>query len=384
MTTRLLASVSPGEVRVALLRGDTLVAYAVERPARPDGLGDLHLARVEAVAPAMSGAFVALGGDQSGFLPETETRGARMPIGRAVQDGLLLPVRVIRPAQGGKGARVSARLTELEAATAAAAGPGGVRLLARGPDATVRLARRHPDAMVETDGAALAARLRGVLGPERVRHAARPVFDDALEAAAAALAEPGVALPGGGRLTIHPTPALVAIDVDAGAAAGSRDTIAHQRINEAAATEAARQVALRELAGAILIDFAGLTVKQRAGLLPGVTAAFADDPRTEVLGMGPLGLAELRRRREAVPLHEVLGWPWSPLTHGLIALRQAAREAAAEPARAVALRAAPSVVAALRGLPGALDEYSAQAGRPLLLQADAGLLPGDEAVGHAG
>ena len=40
------ASVSPGEVRVALLQDDTLLDYRLERPARPEGLGDLHRARV--------------------------------------------------------------------------------------------------------------------------------------------------------------------------------------------------------------------------------------------------------------------------------------------------------------------------------------------------
>jgi len=384
MSVRLLASVSPGEVRVALMRDDTLIAYAVDRPGRPDGLGDLHRARVAAIAPAMSGAFVTLADGATGFLPETETPGARMPIARAVHEGMALPVRVTRAAQGGKGARVTGRLSETEAALVAAAPEGAPLLLSRGPEVALRLARLHPEALFETDGAGLAGRLRGAVGAERVRLSPRPVFDAALEAEVAALAEPEVPLPGGGRLLIHPTPALVAIDVDAGSAAAGRDSVAHARVNEAAVIEVARQVALRELAGAILIDFAGLTLKQRAALAPAVTAAFAPDTRTEALGMGPLGLAELRRRRDAAPLHEVLGWPLSPLTHGLAALRQAAREAASDPSRAVALRAAPVVLAALQGLPGALGEYAAGAGRALVLRLDPGLAPGQEAIEHAG
>jgi len=384
MSARLLASVSPGEVRVALLRDDVLVGYAVERPARPDGLGDLHRARVTAIAPAMSGAFVALAGEAAGFLPETEAPGARGPIARVVQEGMALPVRVTRAAQGGKGARVSARLTETEATLVADAPEGAPLLLARGPEVALRLARLHPDAMVETDGGGLAARLRAAIGATRVRHSPSPVFDAALKAEIAALAEPEVALPGGGRLLIHPTPALVAIDIDAGAAAAGRDSVAHARVNETALVEAARQVALRELAGAILIDLAGLTARQRAALAPAVVAAFAADRRTEALGFGPLGLAELRRRREAAPLHEVLGWPPSALTLGLAALRQAAREAAAAPSRALALRAAPAVLAALRGLPGALAEYAAGAGRALVLRDDPGLPAGGSVLEDAG
>lgn len=388
---RLLVGVSPGEVRAVLLRGDTPAAYRVDRPARPDGLGDLHRARVTAIAPAMSGAFVLLAGGQTGFLPETEVSGARMPIGRAVHEGMILPVRVTRAAQGGKGPRVTARLTESEnalLATAAEGGPEGAPLLlARGPDPALRLARLHPDAAIVTDGPALAARLRGAVGADRVRLSPTPVFDALLEADLAALAEPEVALPGGGRLLIHPTPALVAIDVDAGAAAAGRDTVAHARVNAAAAIEAARQVGLRELAGPILIDFAGLAAKQRAALVPAVEAAFADDRRTEVLGLGPLGLVELRRRRDAAPLHEVLGWPLSPLSHGLAALRRAAREAAAgpgrSPARSIEIRAAPTVISAVMDLPHALGDYAAATGRPVLLRADPGLLPGEEAIAHA-
>jgi Ribonuclease G/E len=69
---RILANRSPGEVRVALVDGDRLLEAWVERAGVPDGVGDLHRARVSALAPAMAGAFVALGGGETGFLPEKE------------------------------------------------------------------------------------------------------------------------------------------------------------------------------------------------------------------------------------------------------------------------------------------------------------------------
>ncbi|RYJ00307.1 MAG: ribonuclease, partial [Acetobacteraceae bacterium] len=108
--TRILVSASPGEVRVALLRGDRLDEAWVERPARPDGVGDLQRARVTALAPAMAGAFLALAGGESGFLPESEAGPVRQPIGKSVSEGQVLVVRVTRASQGGKGARVSARV----------------------------------------------------------------------------------------------------------------------------------------------------------------------------------------------------------------------------------------------------------------------------------
>lgn len=163
---RILACAAPGEVRVALLRGDELAEYWVHRADLPDGVGDLHRARVMALAPAMAGAFLALAGGETGFLPDDEA-GPRRGAER-LQEGLVLPVRVMRAAQGGKGPRLSARLTEREAALASAAPAGAPRLLARGPGPVLRLARAHPEAPIAVDHPALAAALRGALGRERV------------------------------------------------------------------------------------------------------------------------------------------------------------------------------------------------------------------------
>ncbi|WP_149541221.1 ribonuclease E/G [Siccirubricoccus phaeus] len=357
---RILAGVSPGEVRVALLAGDELREAWVERPARPDGVGDLHRARVSALAPGMAGAFLALEGSETGFLPEGEMPGKR----GGLSEGQGVLVRVSRAAQGGKGPRLTGRLAAAELALAPAEGPP--KLLARGPDAALRLARALPAAPVVTDGAALAARLRAALGEARVTLSPHPVFDAALEAELAALAEPEVPLPGGGRLLIHPTPALTAIDVDAGPVAG-QDRAAQLRLNQAAVAEAARQIRLRRLAGGILLDLAGLSLKQRAAFAEPLGKALAPDGLAQLLGLGPLGLFEIRRQRVHPPLHEVLA---GPLTPGLAALRQAVREAAAQPGRRLALRAGPALLAALQALPGALDEAAAAMAWPLALRPD--------------
>ena len=377
------ATASPGEVRVALLDGDTLIEAWVERPARPDGVGDLHRARVSALAPAMAGAFLAMAGGETGFLPESAIGAAKQPIGKSTSEGQFLAVRVIRAAQGGKGPRLTARLTATETAAAASAPPGGPTLLARGPDAALRLARTHPEAAIRTDSAHLAGRLRASLGAGRVALTHQPVFEDLLEAEFDQLAGPEVPLPGGGRLLIHPTPALTAIDVDAGSAAGARDPQAQLRLNHAAVTEAARQIRLRNLAGPILLDLAGLTPKRREALAEPLAKALAGDPLARLLGLGPLGLFEILRQRIHPPLHEVLGWPPSPLTHGLAALRRAAREAAVHPGRRLTLRAAPGVLAALRDLPGALAEAEAAIGTALRLVPDPLQHPAEAAIEEA-
>lgn len=365
----ILVSVSPGEVRTALLQGGTLREAWVERPARPDGVGDLQRGRVAAVAPAMAGAFVALAGGETGFLPEREAGEARRPIGAAVQEGMALPLRILRAAQGGKGPRVTARLTPDEAARIAAAPPGAPLLVARGPTAAERLARHLPDAEVLVDSAAHAARLRATLGA-RVRVAATPAFEDDLEAAFDLLAGPEVPLPGGGRLLVHPTPALTAIDLDAGSVAGSRGALAFMALNRDALPALARQIRLRNLGGIILVDFAGLSPRRRGALAEPLRDALAADPAARLVGFTGLGLAEIVRDRVHPPLHEVLGWPPSALTRGLAALRRAMREVAARPGRRLVLRASPAVVAAIEALPGALGEFAAGAGAPLVLRPD--------------
>ena len=365
--TAILVSASPGEVRTALLQDGVLTEAWVERPARPDGVGDLQLGRVSALAPSMAGAFVALADGETGFLPESEAGAERRT---AVSEGMILPLRITRAAQGGKGPRVSARVTPEEAARIAAAPPGAPRLVARGPSAAERLALRHPRAEVRVDSAALAARLRGRLG-ETLRLVPAPAFDDALEAEFDILAGAEAPLPGGGRLLVHPTPALTAIDMDAGSAAGARGANAVLALNREALPDLARQIRLRNLAGAILVDFAGLSPRRRESLAEPLKAALAADRHARLLGFTHLGLAEIVRDRIHPPLHEVLGLPPSPLTRGLAALRQAAREAAARPAARFALRATPAVIAVLQDLPGALDEYASTAGRPLRLLPDA-------------
>ncbi|MBW6398670.1 ribonuclease E/G [Roseomonas sp. HJA6] len=366
----ILVSASPGELRTALLEGGVLTEAWVERPARPDGVGDLQRGRVSAVAPAMAGAFIALAGGETGFLPESEASAERRPIAAAVQEGLILPLRVTRAAQGGKGPRVTARLSEAESAAVAAAPAGAPRLVARGPSAAARLAARYPAAELRVDSAALMARLRAGLG-DRVRLVASPAFDDALEAEFDVLAGPEAPLPGGGRLLIHPTPALTAIDMDAGSAAGARGTQAVVALNRDALPELARQIRARNLAGALLVDFAGLTPKRREALAEPLRAALAPDRHARLLGFTHLGMAEIVRDRIHPPLHEVLGRPASALTRGLAALRQAVREAAARPGARFALRATPAVVAALQGLPGALEDHAAEAGAALALVPDA-------------
>ncbi len=362
MSTRILAWCSPGEVRAAVVQEGALLDYAIWRPGCPDGVGDLHRGRVESVIPAMAGAFVLIGG-AVGFLPDSEGA-AGLTVGQAVA------VRVTRAAQGGKGPRLSARgLDPVDA--------GPPALLHRGPGAVERLAALHPDAPVLVDDPGLVARLRPALGA-RLMHAA--TLDEAALAQADALADPEAALPGGVRASFHPTPALVAIDLDMGSATAERRAkqAAQMAANQAVLPALARQIRLRNLSGAILVDVAGLALRKRAALAPEFARALADDPLApRFLGFSALGLAEILRPRVHPPLHELLSGPHAA---GLRALRRIAADTAARPAASFALRAAPDVVSALQEHTEALADLARRTGRPLMLRSDPALPRGSAAI----
>ncbi len=347
----LLATCSPGEVRIAAVADGVLLDYAIWRPGRPDGVGDVYRGRVTATMPGMAGAFVALTG-QEGFLPDSA--GAA---GRGVGD--LLAVRVVRAAQGGKGPRLSAVALDPSA--------GPPTLLQRGPTPLERLASLHA-CPVQVDDPGMAAALRASLG-DRVELG--DAWDDDVASAVAALASPCVRLPGGMQAMIEPTAALVAIDMDMAAATAGRE-LKHAKqdaANRAALPLLARQIRLRNLSGAILLDLAGLSVRRRAALADPLKAALAPDPLSpRLLGFTAGGLAEIHRRRVHPPLHELLAGPHAA---GLAALRQVVADA--EPASPPWLRAAPDVVGALEADPVALPALAHRLGRPLLLRSDPAL-----------
>jgi ribonuclease G len=341
---------SPGEAHVAVVDDNRLLDYALWRPGAPDGVGDVYRGRVIAQVPAMAGAFVALV-DAEGFLPDSE--GAK-----GLTVGTMLTVRITRAAQGNKGPRLTARDGTVSS--------GPVALIRRGPDPVSRLATLHPGAPIVVDDAGAAALLRS---DARVS-VASAVFDEDTAEAIEALSRPVVELPGGATLSIWPTPALVAIDLDAGGAltgsGGAR--LRHEALNRAALPFLAEQIRLRNLSGGIVVDLAGLSPRKRAALAADFTAALAIDPlRPKFLGFTALGLAEIVRSRIHPPLHELLT---GPLPAGLAALRAAMSEFNRDPRGLPAIRAHSAVVAALQADPVALPDLARRTGRGVTLRSD--------------
>lgn len=263
-------------VQVARVQRDILTTFHLWHPNAPDGVGDVYTGRVEAKAPALAGAFVALG-TASGFLPDSA--GAKK-----LTEGDYITIRVTRAPQGGKGAR----LQTLDEAPGDKPG-----LKRRGPGPLVELAQTFPADELVLDDYALMAALRPAL-EGRMRHGAA---DSVLEDEIAALFLPTAPLPGGARLHITPAPAATLLDIDS-----PTPTL---DANAAVLPELVRQIVLRNLSGGIIIDFAGLKPERRTKLTEPLRAALTQDPlKPALLGFSHLGFAEISRRRIRAPLHE--------------------------------------------------------------------------------
>jgi ribonuclease G len=118
-----------------------------------------------------------------------------------------------------------------------------------------------------------------------------------------ALLSPRVTLDGGGHMMLEPTRALVAVDVNTGP---DTSPAASLKVNIAAARDLPRQLRLRGLGGQVVVDFAPMPKRDRAILGQVLKAAFKAEGETNLAGWTTLGLYELTRKRDRLPLSEVL------------------------------------------------------------------------------
>ena len=116
------------------------------------------------------------------------------------------------------------------------------------------------------------------------------------------LLAPRVAL-GEGHMMIEPTRALIAVDVNTG---NDTSPAAALKVNIAAARELPRQLRLRGLGGQIVVDYAPMPKKDRAILDQVIRAAFKAETEVNIAGWTTLGLHEMTRKRDRLPLREFL------------------------------------------------------------------------------
>jgi ribonuclease E len=122
--------------------------------------------------------------------------------------------------------------------------------------------------------------------------------------------KPRVDLPSGGYIIIEPTEALTVIDVNSGSftrSSNSRETVLWT--NCEAATEIARQLRLRNLAGVIVVDFIDMDYrKDKLQVLEHFDRQLrADKARPQISQLSELGLVELTRKRQGQNIYELFG-----------------------------------------------------------------------------
>ena len=117
-------------------------------------------------------------------------------------------------------------------------------------------------------------------------------------------------LKSGAFLVIEQTEAFVSIDVNTGRCTKGRiPEETYRKVNLEAAAEIARQLALRNLSGMILVDFIKLENEDHKDELVHVMQKLVrkDQVRTEAVDLTPLGIMEIVRHKVRKPLAEVLG-----------------------------------------------------------------------------
>jgi Ribonuclease G/E len=307
---RLLIDESAGETRGVVLLHGRPERLLIE-PAGAVDAGWLHgerlVARVVRLERGLGMAFLDAAGQALTAAPAGLTEGARVVM------------RVTAPARAGK---LAAARLEPDATPAEA--PLG--RLAPAPDLEARLRAFAPAASVERGAAA--------------REAA-----DLAQAQALAVEHP---LPGGARLTIEPTRALVAVDVDLGGSAAGGDAKRRQRAaNLAALAELARLLRLKGLGGLVVVDLAGKGHDGPALARAAREAFAADEPGVSLGAISRFGLFELQLPWRDTPLAERLTDGTGALSLQAAAcalLRRIEQEAG--PGAHVEASAAPEVIAA--------------------------------------
>jgi Ribonuclease G/E len=333
-----------GKLAALLVDGrieDLLIDPPDDDPApRPEAL---YWARVERVAPAMGAAFMTLPDGLTGWLRAEEATSGQMKLvqvarwaephkaapltDRPILKGALAMLTPAAPgvnvSRGLKGHALRERLTAL--------GMQGMEGADEGCGLVIRTAAEDaPEPEILAEIAALRAEWAAAQDaasgtvPKLLRPApdaqarafrdwpapdAVEIGEDAFERlgvwdAIEALKRPRVDLPGGAWMTVEPTSALVAVDVNTGDDFGKS---AAANANQAACAELARQLRLRGLGGVIYMDLAPVKKGARQGVEAALKRAFMGDPvETHVAGWTPMGAVEINRRRERRPLWELL------------------------------------------------------------------------------
>lgn len=264
----------------------------------------------------------------------------------------------------------------------------------RAPDPVTEALRQESTASVRrivAGDAASAASARAAIPDlaERIEiaHSSTALFEaEGIAEQIEALGEPKILLPSGGAIHVALTPALIAVDVDTGAASrGSAEDTA-LTVNREAVQALARRLRAADLGGYAIVDLVPMRRQEhRRQVVDALRAAVAEDPRdVQVGGITRFGRLELTRRREGPSFVDLTTEP-CPACEGrgrVPAARTAALEALCavlaadrgEPGQSWVIVADPAVCAALEGEAAiARRRAEERLGRPVAVNPDTSL-----------
>ena len=353
---RLILAGGPGERRIALLAGDEVLGFAIDRGEA--AVGDVFLGRVLGKPPGGGATFVEIGAALPGYLPRSGDW----------HEGQALPVQVTAEARLDKGAVLTHRIQQDLPPDWERLKPPA-KLIA--PGRLARLLADYPEiGEVLVDQPSLLPEARKLFPGARHQ---RDIWRgsgaaDAFELALSRI----VPLAGGGRLIIDEAAGATIIDIDAGG-------LGRDQANRLALPEIARQLRLRNIAGQVIVDpIPGDGADYLKNLVEHLKTLLAEDPvSTDVLGVTRMRMIELVRTRRLPSLSDYFLAPPQPsrstASLGLEALQALLAEAETAPHRTLALVAAPDIIHYLQSRPGLIAETESRLARPLALIARDGV-----------
>src|SRR3990172_6084168 len=350
MENLILINVTFNETRVAVTENGTLVELYIERKSHPRTVGNIYKGKVGKVVPGMQAAFIDLGLDRSGFISvedvyedifldlfleeeesQSQKRRGKFLIQDVLREGQEVLIQVLKESTSGKGAKLSSnialpgkylvllgmadligisrrieneeerkRLTELVKSSK----PKGLGFIAR----TASTGRSEEEIYQDMDNL---IRLWDEI-KRRAEDQKAPVLvyeepslqiravRDLITSEIKKIFEKKVWLKSGGYLIIEEAEALTVIDINTGRyLSGDTHEETIFKINTEAASEAARQIRLRNLVGIIVIDFIDMKNRSKKEELfqTFVDALRKDKARSSIQEISSFGVVQMTRQR---------------------------------------------------------------------------------------
>ncbi len=259
MTAMLIIECGVAQTRAALIDGDIVTRFWFG-PARGDEATDQapragrkFTGRVKSINRSLNAAFIDIGDALDAYLPLKKNNEA------LAAEGALVGVTVKSPPRQGKGAVLKFNPDlEIQDDAPRRAPPIDDPVI----DAVKAIGACAKKILIDDGPARAVLAAAGLKAEIEYEEHAVALFDlhGASDALGAAF-ERTVALKGGGRLIIDETQALTAIDVDSAGLGASSPARLREKMAIAAASEAVRQIALRNIGGHVVIDFPAIGAK---------------------------------------------------------------------------------------------------------------------------